>query len=130
MALVKSLSCPWVRIWTKQTQPKTLKGEGRREVSLEKEWNKGFYHVRRMTTYDYSNNKQLGSLPSKNVEESYDGVGECERFDGSSTQPLHYVEERKRKRTDEEYHVRTKNKRTAQKDIHWHYHSVGYKFKY
>ena len=46
----------------------------------------------------------------KNVEESYDGVGECEQFqlnDGSCTQPLHSVKECKHKKTDEESHVRT-----------------------
>ena len=27
-------------------------GKGKREVGLEKEWNEGFYHVRRMMAYD------------------------------------------------------------------------------
>ena len=36
----------------KTNTTKDTRGEGRREVSLKKEWNEGFYHVRRMTAYD------------------------------------------------------------------------------
>ena len=46
----------------------------------------------------------------KNIEEPYNGVEECERFqlnNGSYAQPLHSVEECKHKRTNEESHVRT-----------------------
>ena len=52
----------------------------------------------------------LDSIPPKNVEELYDGVGECERFqsnDGFCAQPLHSIEECNHKMTDDESHVRT-----------------------
>ena len=47
----------------------------------------------------------------KNIDEPYDDDGECKRFqpkDGSYTQSLHYVEDCKRKKTNEESHVKTK----------------------
>ena len=34
------------------------------------------------------------------------------------------------KRTDKESHVKTKNRRMVKKNIHWHYHFVGYELKY
>ena len=73
------------------------------------------------------------AYPSKNVEEPYDGVGESKWFQQnvcSCAQPLHYVEECKYKRIDEESHGRTERRRIVQKDIPWHYHFVGYELKY
>ena len=69
----------------------------------------------------------------QNVEEPYDEVGECERFqpnDVSCGQPLHSVEECKRKSINEDSHVKTKKRRMGKKNIPWHYHFVRYELKY
>ena len=53
---------------------------------------------------------QLRRYPPRNVEELYDGGGECELSqlnDGSYAQPLHYIEECKHKMIVEESHRKT-----------------------